>query len=40
MSDLHRSRIELNIELDDNRIPEKLNWTAEDGGVKDAEAKA
>ena len=40
MSDLHRSSIELNIELDENRIPEKLNWTAEDGGVKDAEAKA
>ena len=40
MSDLHRSSIELNIELDENRIPEKLKWTAEDGGVKDAEAKA
>ena len=40
MSELHRSSIELNIELDENRIPEKLKWTAEDGGIKDAEAKA
>lgn len=34
------SKIELNIELDENRIPEKLNWTAKDGGISDAEAKA
>ena len=34
------SRIELNIELDDNRVPEKLTWSAEDGGVKNEEAKA
>ncbi|OIQ28748.1 MAG: gliding motility protein GldC [Bacteroidetes bacterium MedPE-SWsnd-G2] len=35
-----KSKIELNIELDENRIPEKLNWTAKDGGISDAEAKA
>lgn len=36
----HTSKIELNIELDDNRVPEKLNWTAEDGGISNEEAKA
>ena len=35
-----QSKIELNIELDENRVPEKLTWTAEDGGVKNEEAKA
>ncbi|WP_299519630.1 gliding motility protein GldC [Winogradskyella sp.] len=34
------SKIELNIELDENRVPEKLNWSAEDGGVNNEEAKA
>ncbi|MFK2819546.1 gliding motility protein GldC [Flavobacteriaceae sp. LMIT009] len=34
------SKIELNVGLDDNRVPEKLNWTAEDGGIKNEEAKA
>jgi gliding motility-associated protein GldC len=34
------SKIELVVELDENRIPEKLNWTAQDGGVKNEEAKA
>ena len=33
MAKVHTSKIELNVELDENRIPEKLNWTAEDGGV-------
>ena len=34
------SKIELNVELDENRVPEKLSWTAEDGGISNAEAKA
>jgi len=34
------SKIELNIELDENRVPEKLLWTAEDGGISKQEAKA
>ena len=34
------SKIELNIELDENRIPEKLSWNAEDGGINNEEAKA
>ena len=28
------------IKLDENRVPEKLHWTAKDGGVQNAEAKA
>lgn len=34
------SEIKLQIELDDNRIPEKLSWTAQDGGVENEPAKA
>jgi len=40
MSNNHKSKIELTVELDANRIPEKLRWTAEDGGVTNEEAKA
>ena len=35
-----KSKIELNVELDENHIPEVLKWSAEDGGIKDEEAKA
>ncbi|MEO1031851.1 MAG: gliding motility protein GldC [Bacteroidota bacterium] len=34
------SKIELNVELDENRIPERLSWSAQDGGVNNEEAKA
>lgn len=34
------SKIELNVELDENRVPEKLHWTAQDGGISNEEAKA
>ncbi len=34
------SKIELFVELDENRVPEKLRWSAEDGGVNGVEAKA
>ncbi|MDU8885737.1 gliding motility protein GldC [Yeosuana sp. MJ-SS3] len=37
---IHKSNIELNIELDENRVPEKLFWTAQDGGITNEEAKA
>ena len=40
MANTHTSKIELNVELDDNRIPEKLSWTAQDGGINNEEAKA
>jgi gliding motility-associated protein GldC len=34
------SEIKFNIQLDENRVPEKLNWSAQDGGVETAETKA
>lgn len=34
------STIELTVELDENRVPEKLHWTAQDGGIENEEAKA
>ncbi|MGM5468679.1 gliding motility protein GldC [Flavobacteriaceae bacterium LMO-SS05] len=34
------SKIELVVKLDENRVPEKLNWTAQDGGITNEEAKA
>lgn len=40
MSKTITSTIELKIELDENRVPEKLKWSAEDGGVNNEEAKA
>lgn len=35
-----KSKIELNVELDENKIPESLSWTAEDGGISNEAAKA
>ena len=35
-----KSEIKLNIELDENRVPEKLSFTAKDGGVENQPAKA
>lgn len=40
MSNSITSEIKFEIELDQNRVPEKLYWTAEDGGVAKEEAKA
>jgi gliding motility-associated protein GldC len=40
MSDKNRSEIKFLVELDDNRVPEKLLWSAKDGGVELEEAKA
>jgi gliding motility-associated protein GldC len=40
MANTHTSKIELNVELDENRIPEKLTWSAQDGGITNEEAKA
>jgi gliding motility-associated protein GldC len=34
------SEITLKVELDENRVPEKLTWTAQDGGINNEEAKA
>lgn len=35
-----KSKIVLDVELDENRVPEKLNWSAQDGGINNEEAKA
>ena len=40
MSNKNRSEIKFLVELDDNRVPEKLLWSAKDGGVELEEAKA
>tara|TARA_B100000949_G_C14085585_1_gene367709 strand:- start:32 stop:367 length:336 start_codon:yes stop_codon:yes gene_type:complete len=34
------SEININIDLDENKVPEKLQWSAPDGGVENEEAKA
>ncbi|MGO3181509.1 MAG: gliding motility protein GldC [Aequorivita sp.] len=36
----HTSEIKLNVGLDENKIPETINWTAEDGGITNEETKA
>ncbi len=40
MASEHTSEIKIDIELDENRIPEQLKWTAKDGGVENEETKA
>jgi gliding motility-associated protein GldC len=36
----HTSEISLKVGLDENKVPETINWTAEDGGVSNEETKA
>ena len=36
----HTSKIEFTIGLDENKVPEKLHWNAEEGGISNEEAKA
>ena len=40
MSKTVTSEINFLVELDENRVPEKLKWSAQDGGVEQEEAKA
>lgn len=40
MSKIHKSEIKLTVGLDENRVPETLNWSAQDGGIENEEAKA
>lgn len=40
MAKTHHSEIKIEIELDENRVPEKLHWTAKDGGIENEETKA
>ena len=36
----HTSEIKFVVGLDENKVPEAISWTAEDGGIKEAETKA
>lgn len=40
MSKIHTSEIKLTVGLDENRVPETLNWSAQDGGIENEEVKA
>lgn len=40
MAVAHTSKVEFVIGLDENKIPETVNWSAEDGGIENEEAKA
>ncbi|WP_018674468.1 gliding motility protein GldC [Riemerella columbina] len=37
---MRKTQITINVELDENHIPEKLSWNAQDGGVENQETKA
>lgn len=36
----HKSQVRFDIELDANKVPEKIKWTATDGGVENSDAQA
>lgn len=36
----YKSKIEISVDLDKNKIPEKIFWSAEDGNIKNQESKA
>ncbi|MEO9513347.1 MAG: gliding motility protein GldC [Flavobacteriaceae bacterium] len=40
MAVVHTSEIKLTVGLDENRVPEELKWSAQDGGISNEEAKA
>lgn len=40
MATKHTSEIKLKVELDENKIPNSIRWTAEDGGVTNESTKA
>ena len=35
-----KSEIKIQVEVDENNVPENLNWSAQDGGINHEEAKA
>ncbi|RQP14545.1 MAG: gliding motility protein GldC [Chryseobacterium sp.] len=37
---MRNTQITLNVELDENHVPEKMTWNAQDGGVENQETKA
>ncbi len=36
----HSSEINIKVGLDENRVPEALSWSADDGNISDMESKA
>ncbi|RMA57684.1 gliding motility protein GldC [Ulvibacter antarcticus] len=40
MAKQHTSEIKINVTLDENKVPEALHWSAEDGGIENAASKA
>lgn len=40
MAVVQKSKISLNVGLDENKIPEAMTWTAQDGGITNEETKA
>ncbi|MCF6350582.1 MAG: gliding motility protein GldC [Flavobacteriaceae bacterium] len=36
----HNSEIKIKVGLDENRVPEQILWSAEDGNIENKEAKA
>ena len=36
----HTSEIKFNVGLDENKIPETISWSAEDGGIDNSDSKA
>jgi gliding motility-associated protein GldC len=40
MAKLETSEITLRVAVDENRVPEQLSWSAQDGGIVNEEAKA
>jgi gliding motility-associated protein GldC len=37
---MKKTQITIDIELDENNVPEKMTWNAEDGGIEKEETKA
>ncbi len=40
MAVVHKSKIEFEIGLDENKVPEKISWNAQDGGISKEATKA
>lgn len=37
---MRKTQITIDVELDENHVPEKMTWNAEDGGIEKQETKA
>ena len=40
MAKAHTSKITFKVDLDENRVPEEISWTAQDGGINNEASKA